>query len=266
MEKYFKTNQENWDKRVAYHLESSLYNMDQFRKTKNSLTQIELDGLAEEVKGKSLLHLQCHFGQDTMSWTNLGANATGIDFSQKAIDAAKEISTELGLATQFITCNVYDAAEYINAPFDIVYTSFGATCWLPDLDQWAAVIDRCLKPGGVFYIAEFHPTLYLLNFDSLKMEYPYFNVGALEEDIEGTYADRNAPIKSKEYFWCHSIEETMMPFINRNYELIHFKEYPYSPFSCFPNMEQKSENEYFMKGLEHIVPCAFSLKMKKKSD
>ena len=111
------------------------------------------------VSGKTLLHLQCHFGLDTMSWARLGAQATGVDFSDEAIELARALNAEVGTDARFIRSDVYDLTNVLDEEFDIVFTSYGVLVWLPDLDRWADVIRRCLKPGGTFYIVEFHPHL-----------------------------------------------------------------------------------------------------------
>ena len=156
MDERLEINRANWNERTPVHAASAFYDVEGFRAGQATLREIELREVGA-VSGRSLLHLQCHFGLDTMSWARQGAKATGIDFSDAAIDLARSLNGELGLETRFICSNVYDLPKVLDEQFDIVFTSYGVLTWLPDLDGWAEVIDNHLKPGGVFYIVEHHP-------------------------------------------------------------------------------------------------------------
>jgi SAM-dependent methyltransferase len=240
--------------------------MEAFRKGKNTLNPIELDLIGDKVAGKKILHLQCHFGQDSLSLARMGAEVTGIDLSGRSIFTARALSEELGIPATFIKTNVYDLEKHLDQAFDMIFTSYGAIPWLPDLKRWAGLIGRFLKPGGLFFMAEFHPTLYLFDFDKLTVSYPYFNRGEpFEENVSGTYAEPKANIRHKEFFWCHSLDEVIQPLINEGLNLRHFREYPYSPYHVFPNMEEKREGQYRLK-LEVDIPHVFSLLMEKEGE
>lgn len=186
-EKYFDANRESWNKRTPIHKASVFYGLDGFKKGATSLNKTELEELGD-VKGKKLLHLQCHFGMDTLSWAREGAIVTGVDFSEDAIVSARELAEELHLPATFICSNVYDLLQHqeLAGSFDMVFTSYGVIGWLPDLNQWAAVIAFLLKPGGLFYMAEFHPVVWMMDehFDFIK--YYYHNAEIIEEDLTGT--------------------------------------------------------------------------------
>jgi len=209
-EKFFAANKASWNKRTVIHKDSAFYDLDSFKKGKSSLNKIELEALGN-VQGKRLLHLQCHFGMDTLSWAREGAIVTGVDLSDKAIKLAREINADLQLKAEFICSNVYDLADGNNyaianlnkTSFDIVFTSYGTIGWLPDLDKWAEIISLYLKPGGTFYIVDFHPALWMMDNDFKFIKYDYFNTAVIEEETVGTYTDREAPIKSIEYGWNH---------------------------------------------------------------
>ncbi len=264
MKEYFETNRKAWDLRVDVHKTSEMYNIDTFKKGRNSLTEIELNALSDDVNGKTLLHLQCHFGQDTLSFARMGAKATGIDMSPNGIALARELNEELGLDATFVESNIMDLRDKLEGQFDIVFTSFGVTSWLPDLEEWASIIDHFLKPGGIFFIAEFHPTLYMFDFASQKIEFNYFDSGkAISEEVTGTYTDRNANISFKEYFWTHSLHETMNPLVQRGLIVKEFIEYPYSPFNCFENMTEIEKGKFKFSDLKTSIPHVFSLKMQK---
>lgn len=261
-EELFKANRDHWDRRVPVHLKSDMYNLEAFKNGQTSLTEIEINALGD-VTGKTLLHLQCHFGQDTMSWARKGARVTGVDFSPAAISAAKMLSEELSIPARFIETNVYDLPQLLDDHFDIVFTSYGTIVWLPDLAKWAAVVSKFLKPGGTFYLAEFHPTLYLFDFETGEVGYDYFNTRVYREEVKSSYTEGDSIIGGVEYFWNHELSEVIGSLLNAGLRLEEFQEYPFSPFSCFPNMEMRQPNRYVWKLLGHELPHVYSLKMTK---
>ena len=264
MSKYIETNKMLWETKTGIHLKSDFYEMEAFKAGKNMLKPIELEGLGD-VSGKSLLHLQCHFGQDTLCWARLGAQVTGIDFSEKSIAAANALANELNIPASFVSSNVLTLSDRLDGKFDIVYTSYGVLGWLPDLDQWAKVIAHFLAPGGTFYIAEFHPFLYIHEFEDQKITYPYFNPGTpFEDEEEGTYADPKADIKQKEYFWMHSLREVFQALLKAGLTIEDFQEFDYSPYSCLPHMKERSKGEFIYGDYGVNLPHVFSIKAKSK--
>ena len=259
----FYTNKQGWNERVDVHLESELYNMVAFRKGKSSLNKEELDALGD-VTGKSLLHLQCHFGQDTLSWARKGAIATGVDISPKAIEAARGLSEELNIPANFIESNILDLKENLEGKFDIIFTSYGTIGWLNDLNKWADVIQHFLKPGGTFYMIDFHPFVWMWNDERSKVEYYYFKT---EEPIivqeQGTYADPNADLERTEYSWNHGMSEIISALLNSGLELEEFKEYPFSNYNVFPKMRSAGEGRWVFEEMVDKVPYMYSLKFKK---
>ncbi len=192
---YFEGNRANWDERVPIHLASQGYDLPGFLRGEKHLTRIEREEMGD-VRGKRLLHLQCHFGMDTLNWARLGATVTGLDISTAAVQAARRLATYTEIAdARFVEANVYDAPEALGGEtFDIVYTGIGALNWLPDIQRWAQVVAACVAPGGFFYILECHPVLWSLDdhADSvLTVKYPYFETaepGYVAEDAL-TYTD-----------------------------------------------------------------------------
>ncbi len=263
MEDYFAVNKALWDAKTAHHLKSDFYDNEKFKKGKTSLVSFDLDAIGHLVSGKTMLHLQCHFGQDSMSWARMGAKVTGVDFSSEGIKTARNLNEELGLDVKFIECNVYDLPAHLEEQFDIVYCSYGVTCWLPDLVKWASIVNHYIKPGGLFYIAEFHPTFNVFDWDNGKVDYHYFNKGPYLEEAEGTYADHDAAIKKKEYFWNHSLMEIMNPLIQEGLIITEFKEYPYTHFKISPNMIEIAPGQYKWDILGADVPHIYSLTMTK---
>ena len=261
-EKYFEANKSIWNQRTSVHKDSSFYNLEGFKGGKNSLAPIEISEIGE-VKGKSLLHLQCHFGIDTMSFSRIGAKCTGIDLSDEAICLAQSINRDLSLDAKFICCNVYDTPEYLQEKFEIVFTSYGVLGWLPDLKQWARIISERLKPGGFFYIAEFHPVLWMFDEEFTHVKYYYDNRELIITENEGTYTDRHAEIKGKEYSWNHSISEVLNALIEAGLKIEFFNEHYYSPYPCFRNTVESEPGKWHIRNMEGKLPMVFTLKAAK---
>lgn len=273
-DQYFEANKKLWNKRTIIHKDSSFYDVESFKKGKTSLTPIELNELPD-VKNKKLLHLQCHFGMDTLSLARRGADVTGIDISDEAIATAKKLSEETDIKGKFICCNIYDLipgnnnsnispiGRELEEGFDIVFTSYGVICWLPDLVKWANIISRYLKPGGIFYMAEFHPVVWIFdeNFDEIK--YYYHNKELITVESEGTYTDRYADIKGTEFSWNHSISEVLNALIGQGLKIELFNEFSYSPFNCFNHLVQGTDGNWRIRGREDKIPMVYSVRARK---
>jgi len=255
---YINKNKDSWNKRTEYHINSDFYDMKGFLQGKTSLNQIELD-LLGDVKNKSILHLQCHFGQDTLSLARMGAKATGVDLSDKAIEKAIEINKQLQLDAEFICCDVYDLPNHLNKKFDVVFTSYGTIGWLPDMDKWAKIVSTFLKPGGKFIFAEFHPVVWMFDENFIKIAYNYFNDGPLEETVTGTYADKDAPIEQETVFWNHGISEVVNSLIANDLEINKLNEYDYSPYDCFNQTEKIANRKFRIKHLNNNIPMVYSV-------
>lgn len=256
---YLDVNRALWNEKTRHHVSSDFYGVAGFMAGKSSLNSIELD-LLGDVSGKSVLHLQCHFGQDTLSLARMGAKCTGVDFSDEAINKAKELNDRLGLDARFICTDIYDLPNKLDGQFDIVYTSYGTIGWLPDLEKWAAVVSRYVKPGGFFLIVDFHPVMWMFSNDFSKVQYSYFNREAIVETLEGTYADRDADIKMKEIGWNHDMAEIIQNLLNAGLQLSTFKEYDYSPYNCFHNMVEDGPGTYQVSGMEGKLPMVYAIK------
>jgi ubiquinone/menaquinone biosynthesis C-methylase UbiE len=259
-QKYFDANKKLWNNKTAFHINSEFYDMKGFRKKGISLMPTELNELGG-VEGKSILHLQCHFGQDSISLSKLGAEVTAVDFSEDAINYAVNLAAELKTETKFICANVYDLPDILHKKFDIVFTSYGTIGWLPDLKKWAVVISKFLKRGGLFYIVEFHPHIMMYDeeFEYIKYSY-FFDKHPIIEEYNGTYADRDAPIKNVSYGWNHPISEVLNSLLDQNFTLRQFNEFNFSHYNCFPNMKKIGDNKFVFKNFEDKIPYMYSLK------
>jgi SAM-dependent methyltransferase len=262
--KQFNANRDGWNLRTPHHVKSDFYDVERFIAGATSLQAIELAELGS-VAGKTLLHLMCHFGQDTLSLARLGARATGIDFSDKAIAAAKRLAGRIGSATEFHCCNLYDARKCVSDRFDIVYTSYGVIGWLPDIKEWARIIAESLKPGGMFYIVEFHPFVWMMDEKFEKFAFSYFHSEIpLEFDQRGTYTDRAADIRYKDFNWIHTLGDVVNSLIASGLEIEFLHEFPYTVYDCFPNLEKIGERRWVFKNLRETIPYLFSIKARKK--
>jgi len=251
-------NRKLWNDKTDFHLDSPLYDMPGFLSGNSSLTEIETAQLGD-VSGTRILHLQCHFGQDSLSLARLGARVTGVDLSDRAIAKARELNDQLGLDARFICCNLYDLGQHLDESFDIVFASFGTIGWLPDLDRWAAIIRQFLRPGGTFHFAEFHPVVWMFDDRFQEVAYSYFNREPIIEETEGTYADRQAPIKNLSVSWNHPFGDVLGALLRQGLRIDHFQEYDFSPFDCFLNTVEIGPRRYQIKGMEGKLPMVYSL-------
>lgn len=262
-DQYFNANKELWNQRTIVHRDSEFYNLAGFKKGETVLTPIELAEVGD-VNGKKLLHLQCHFGMDSLDWARRGAHVTGVDLSDIAIKEARSLNLELGLSAEFVCCNVLDTADYIKQEFDIVFTSYGTIGWLPDLKPWANMISRMLKPGGLFYIAEFHPVIWMFDDDFTHIQYAYENREVIVTENQGTYTDRNADIRGKEYSWNHSISEVLNALIGAGLTIASFNEFMYSPYPCFQQVVEIEMGKWHIKGMEGKLPMVYTIRAVKQ--
>ena len=262
---YIEINRQSWNNRTDTHLKSEFYDLNGFIKGKTSLNSIELD-LLGDLSGKTILHLQCHFGQDTISLSRLGAEVTGVDLSDKAIESAKQIARETNSNATFICCDIYELPNYLDQQFDIVYTSYGTIGWLPDLDKWAKIVSTFLKPNGQFIFVEFHPVVWMFDDNFEKIHYSYFNSGAIVESESGTYADKSAAITQEYVMWNHGLSEVITNLIKNGLEINSVNEYDYSPYDCFNKTIEFEPKKYRIAHLENKIPMVYSIVAAKKNN
>lgn len=262
MDERLRTNRVNWNERTPVHAASDDYDVAGFRAGRVTLNALERREVGD-VDGKTLLHLQCHFGLDTMSWERLGAVVTGVDFSDAAIALAKALRDETGSRARFILSDVYALSDVLDERFDIVFTSYGVLCWLPDLDGWARTIARRLKPGGVFYIAEHHPMLTALEQSAESGEmvptYDYFHSQVRLEGGAPSYAG-DAPIQSPVYEWSHSLGEIVTALIDAGLRIEFLREFAFCGYRAHPTMERGADGLWRFPERNDAIPQMFSLR------
>ena len=257
MKGYLDINREAWNNRVDTHVNSQLYELDEFFQGKSSLPSLDLD-LLGDIRGKRVLHLQCHFGMDTISLARLGAKVVGIDFSDKAIEKAKELRDSMQVDADFICCDIYQLQDYVNDQFDIVYTSYGVISWLDSLDRWAEVISSFLKPKGKFVLIEFHPILWMFDDKFKQLKYPYSQKEPYVME-ESTYTENGGEIVNKTVSWNYGLSEPVNSLIKNDIHIKEINEYFYSPINLFNTMIETKKNEFQIKSLENKIPITYSI-------
>lgn len=243
---HFDRNREWWDGVVPVHVASRGYDRPGFLRGEKPLCPAELAELGPLVAGKRLLHLQCHFGMDTLNWARLGATVTGLDFSEPAVAAARALSAESGVPGRFVVSNVYDAPQALGETFDVVYTGIGALNWLPDVRAWARAAAACLGPGGVLYLYEGHPMLWTLDNErsdgALVVRERYFELAepSLYEG-DATYVDGPKLPRRTTCEWNHGVGEIVSAMIDAGLRIEFVHEHREIPWQALPWMEPVGE-------------------------
>ena len=256
---YLTTNRAAWDVRTAQHVTSDFYDVEGWLAGATSLKSIELE-LLGDVTGLRVLHLMCHFGQDTLSLKRLGAaSVVGLDLSPRAIAEARKLSERAGLEATFVEGDLYSAPERIDGQFDVVFMSYGTIGWLPDVEHWAEVVAGFVAPGGRFVFAEFHPALWMLDEDYRAIKYHYANHAPIVEE-EGTYTDVAEEKPQAMVTWNHGLGEVIGALLGQGLSLKHFAEYDYSPYAIFGERgAELGPGEWGIKGIERKLPLVYSL-------
>ncbi|NHJ85001.1 MAG: class I SAM-dependent methyltransferase [Asgard group archaeon] len=267
---FYNDNKKMWDEFTILHKDSETYKTKEFLEGKSTLSKIELGEIGDLVKGKALLHLQCHFGLDTLSWAREGAIVTGVDMSEESIKLARSLADKTNLEANFIQSNIYDLPQALDEKFDIVFTSYGVLCWLDDLDKWAKVIAHFLKPGALFYIAEFHRFTWVFDWDAkddfaLKRSY-FHDSSPLTYTIEGSYAKTEKRTKEKVtgHEWAHSMSDVINALINAGLIIKQMNEFPYTTFQSFPFLKQSDDGLWYYDNPKIQLPLTFSIMAEKK--
>jgi len=264
MNDFTRANRDHWDELTAINASSSSYDVEGFRRGRCTLLPLELEEVGD-VSGKSLLHLQCHFGMETLSWARLGADATGVDISPAAIALAEKLSTEIGVPASFVCSDVYDLPGRLEGQFDIVYTSQGVLAWLQDLRGWAETIAHFLRAGGTFYMFEFHR---LANAIDPKREdvpvigQPYFSTGGVVEypPYTGTYSSGQAEVTTKSYEWVHSMGEVVTALAAAGLRIEFLHEFPFCTFQFHEFLTQGDDGLWRYAQAPERLPLMFSIR------
>jgi SAM-dependent methyltransferase len=266
-----RSNRELWDAWTKIHVASDFYDVNAFRNGERPIrvADYERDEVGS-VDGKSLLHLQCHFGLDTLSWARLGAEVTGIDFSVEAIAAARDLAGELGIPATFVRSDLYQLPEVLSQQFDIVYTSCGVLGWLPDIASWGRVAAHFIRPGGFLYVTEIHPVAQVFENEGvepgeLRLAYPYWShPEPLRFDVKGSYADRGAATDGLvEYGWDHSLGEIVTSVADAGLRLEYLHEFDFVRWPVDFLVHGEDGRWRLPDGSKGSLPLFFSLKATK---
>ena len=273
---YLSANRARWDESVAVHAASEFYGVERFLAGESTLLPLDLEEVGE-VAGKSLLHLQCHFGLDTLSWARLGAEVVGVDFAPSAIAKARELAIESGMQALFIESDVYAATTALTdrlGAFDIVYVNLGALCWLPDIKEWASVCTAFLKDGGRLYVRDVHPAAFSLDDEAvpgeLRLRYPYFEtVEPLHWRGDEDYADGSASFVNQDTFeWNHSIGEIVTAVIEAGCQIEFLHEQDWTVYRALPWLVETERGIWRLPlregAADRRVPLMFSLSATKR--
>ncbi|MEV0374238.1 methyltransferase domain-containing protein [Streptomyces sp. NPDC050636] len=259
-------NRARWDERVAIHTASDYYDQDQFRHARDVIRDFEIAEVGD-VTGRTLLHLQCHFGQDTLSWAHRGAaHVVGLDFSEPAIEAARDLAAELGYGPErasFVAADVYDAAEAVpDSSYDIVYTGIGALNWLPDLVRWAETAASLIAPGGFLYLAEFHPLCDALDDETgSRITHDYFSRDAWVDETPGTYTDLDAPtVNNRSVEWQHPLGDVVSALAGAGLRIDFLHEHDMTMFQRFGALRRGDDGYYRLPDDRPRIPLMYSLK------
>lgn len=256
-----------WDSLASVHARA-YKEVQLLREGKEILDEIELREVGD-VRGKSLLHLQCHIGTDTLAWARSnGAIVTGVDFSAEAITWAEQLRDELGLQARFIHSNVYDLPPVLSGEFDIVYSSRGVLCWLRDLHEWASIVGHFLSPGGIFYLMESHPVVHALEEVSpgvLSFVNPYFHLAEATrwEVGGGDYADPSHTVEHPSYEWTWALSDVVNALIGAGLSIEFLNEYDRLFFRLFPSMLTEDGRWYRLAQYPGMLPLIFTLRAQK---
>jgi SAM-dependent methyltransferase len=258
---YLPINRAMWDERVPVHVDSDFYDVAGFRAGGQTLREFE-PAETGDVTGLALVHLQCHFGLDTLSWARRGAQVTGLDFSVPAVEAARSLAAECGLDARFVASDVYDAVAALGETYDVVYTGLGALNWLPDIGRWAGVVAALLKPGGFLYLPEFHPFGNVLDdAEGRTVAYDYFDRGARVWNEPGTYADRDADLAtttSVEYE--HGVGDVVTALVAAGLRLDFLHEHDFTLYPRFTGMRRLPGGVFRFPEGRPRVPLMYSLR------
>lgn len=259
-----------WDERVPIHLASDFYDLDAFRAGKDPLCDFQAEEIGD-VTGKSVLHLQCHIGLDTLAFARRGAaRVVGLDFSEPAVEAARDLAAELGLTpdrASFVTADVYDAVQAVpDAAYDIVYTGIGALCWLPDMVSWAETAAALVAPGGFLYLSEFHPMMDVLDEETAsRIAYDYFNHEPWIDETPGTYTDFAAPTRNnRRVEWQHSLGTVISALAAAGLRIEFLHEHEMTLFQRFDPLRREEGTPYYrLPPGQPRVPLMYSLRASK---
>jgi SAM-dependent methyltransferase len=247
---------------VGIHVKSRFYDVEGWLRDEPVPTSLELQALGN-VEGLTLVHLQCHFGMDTLRWARVGATVTGVDFSPAAIAEAINLAerAQLEVQSRFVCATVYDAPEaLVGERFDVVYVSLGSLCWLPSIDMWARSVAKLLRPAGRLYLHDVHPLSNSLDDDGERFTFGYFEAPEpLIFDSTETYTDGDGIASTTTYEWNHSLAEIFGALHSNGVVVDAFNELDWTVWRQFPWLEESEMGTWTIPADRTRIPLAFTL-------
>ncbi len=258
---YIEANRAAWTLWVTQDTSTDHYkDVARYRATGSSLRPIERRELGD-VAGKTLLHLQCNLGSETLSWARLGAHVTGVDIADDAITFARALAAESGLSdvTRFIRSDIYELPTILAERFDIVIATYGALCWAPDIARWARIAGSFVAPGGLLLLVDLHPAGMALDTDhndqaglSLRLSRPYFHTSEpLTEE---------KPSDPPVYGWTYSLGEVVSAVADIGLRVESLREHPFAHWRQFPQLVESGDGYWRWPDPANTLPLLFSLR------
>ena len=269
MTDYVDINRRNWDERAAIHARDNTedYMLDRFRAGEDALHAIEAAELGD-IAGKRVLHLQCHIGRDTLCLVRRGATVTGLDFSGAALDVARHLAEETGLKAEFVEGTVDQAPHLAPGPFDLVFTTWGTICWLPDVSEWAKIIASVLRPGGELYFADAHPGFNVLEEVAGRLVPTYDFQTPADQPLhfanETTYTGDPTILSHRSTReWIHSLSAVLGGLIDAGLAITMFREHEVLPWRGLPSLVPAPQRMWRLPDGAPRIPLSYSLRAKK---
>jgi SAM-dependent methyltransferase len=263
---FLAANRHNWDERVPIHRRdrSGFYAVERFLAGEKRLHAIEIGELGD-VAGKRVIHLQCHFGLDTLILARHGAIVTGLDFSPAAIAEARLLATRTGLAAEFVCADVYEARRAIAADFDIAYVTWGTICWLPDVLGWARTIASLLTPGGYLYFADAHPNMLILEERDGRLVHEFAIDTPVDRplvfDATQSYSEDPTQLAAtRTYEWIHSLSRVVGALLSAGLTLDFLHEHSGLPWPPFAMCVRHEDRLWHLPDGIPAFPLSYSLR------
>ncbi len=252
-------NRRSWNEMVDLHVNHPEYRTAEVLAGGSSLKRLELEALGE-VNGKSLLHLMCQFGLDTLSWARRGATVTGVDISDKSIETARRLAAQTGLPARFVRADVLELVGMIDQKFDFVFQSYGTHCWISDIYEWAKVVAHYLKPGGTFFIVDEHPANVLFLFDP-PLDYFASEPERTVNPVD--YCEKDHHIDGEHVEWQHPLSEIINALINAGLTIERVDEYNFGYYRFGEDWYETEDHYWYPPGGPTIFPIMMSIKARK---
>ncbi len=268
MDESLSINLTSWNERVPAHAASPGYAVNRFLEDPGHISDVvrfDAERLGD-ISGLRGVHLQCHIGTDTLSLARLGARMSGLDFSAPALDEARRLAERTGTEIEYVEAEVYAAADVLEpGSFDFVYTGIGALCWLPNVRPWAQVISELLRPGGWFFMREFHPVLWSLadRTDGLLLiEHPYFETDEpLVWEEGGTYVPTDAVFQSTTtHEWNHGLGEIVSALTEAGLHLTMFVEHQSAPLEIQGFQMERADDGWRLTDRPWRLPLTYTVR------